>query len=305
MLKVYACGGAASNVLKQLKDLDVDVSYIDTSISNLKGVNPNQTYVLENFDGAGKLRATTYEGFKSVTEDVLIQFKPSDNLNVVVSSLSGGSGAIINSFITRELISRGHSTIVIGIGSKSSMIELDNTVKSLKTLKSISGTTSKSVTLLYVDKPTRREADEHVIRFLNLLSLLVNKEHTAEFDRADMHNFINFDRVTDNKPSVGIIELNMNETLVPEKNTNIATTILVTTDSNSTISSATPEYLSTCIVTDPHYKNEDIRIDNVLGKLSIVIDSLEEQIQTFRENKKINKFKEIEVTDANDDGIVI
>lgn len=90
MLKIYSAGGAGTNVAKQVNDLDVEVCYIDTSMSNLKGIDSNEVFILEGMDGAGKNRALTYEGFKDVANEVLIRFKPSEQLNVVISSLSGG-----------------------------------------------------------------------------------------------------------------------------------------------------------------------------------------------------------------------
>ena len=305
MLKVYACGGTGGNIGKQIDDLDVDVCYIDTSVSNLKNVDMDQVYLLDGYDGAGKHRATAYEGFKDAAEDVLIKFKPSKELNVVISSLSGGSGSVLSPMLVKELIKSGHNTVVIGIDSKNSVIELDNSIKTLKTFKSISSSVKKSITLFYVENNVRKEADARAIRFINLLSLLVNKEHTSEFDVSDLSNFINFDKVTDNSPNVTVIDINPNETIFPEKGTTVVSTILVTTDCNRTIQEVIPEYLSTCVVTDPNYQCEDIRIDNSLGKLSVIVDNLEKLITVFKDNKRVNRHKDLEVVGSNEDDIVL
>lgn len=87
---IYACGGCGTNIAKQLKDLDFNISYIDTSTSNLKGIKSDSIYILENVDGAGKDRAKTYHHFKDESQDIIVRFKPSPVLNIVVSSLSGG-----------------------------------------------------------------------------------------------------------------------------------------------------------------------------------------------------------------------
>lgn len=305
MISVFACGGCGTNVAKQISDLDVEVNYIDTSTSNLKGVKSDNIFVLENIDGAGKDRSKTYEHFKDIVEDVLIKFKPSQSLNVVVSSLSGGSGSIIAPLVAKELIRNGHNTIVIAIDSKHSVKELDNTIKAFKTYKSISDGIKKAISIFYIENSNRKESDNKAVWFINLLSLLVNKQHTEEFDTTDLTNFINFDRVTDNAPTVSILEVNENETINPEKNTTIVSTILLTTDKHSTIKPVVPEYLSTCVVTDPQYKNDDIRVDNILGKLSIIVDDLEREIKELQDNKKINKFKELEVQGSNKDDVVL
>lgn len=90
MLNIYACGGTGINIARQIKDLDVNIFYIDGSDSNLKGVSEDQVFLIPDQDGAGKDRTVTYNNFKNIVEDVLIRFKPSETLNVVISSLSGG-----------------------------------------------------------------------------------------------------------------------------------------------------------------------------------------------------------------------
>lgn len=304
MLNVYCCGGAGSNVGKQITDLDVNVTFIDTSVSNLKGVDESKIYIIEGIDGAGKDRSITYEKFKN-PDEVLIRFKPSTALNVVISSLSGGSGSIIAPVLARELIKQGQNTIVIAIDSTSSVKEIDNCIKTLKTYKSFSNGAKKSISIYPISNASRKEADQRAIHFINMLALLVNKDHTEEFDTSDLRNFINFDNVTDNEANVSILDINANETIVPEKNTSIVSTILLTTDKNSTIKPVLPEYLSTCVVTDKNYKNEDIRIDNVLGKLSIILDTYEALKQECNDNKRINKFNDVAVEATTEDGAVI
>ncbi len=305
MISVFACGGCGTNIARQISDLDIEVNYIDTSTSNLKGVKSDNIFVLENIDGAGKDRSKTYEHFKDIADDVVIKFKPSPSLNVVVSSLSGGSGSIIAPLVTKELIRQGHNTIVIAIDSKHSVKELDNTIKAFQTYKSISNGIKKAISIFYIENSNRKESDNKAVWFINLLSLLVNKEQTEEFDTTDLTNFINFDRVTDNAPTVSILEVNENETITPEKNTTIVSSILLTTDKHSVIKPVVPEYLSTCVVTDPQYKNEDIRVDNILGKLSIIVDEMERQHKEHKDNKKVNKFKELEVQGSNSDDVVL
>lgn len=305
MISVFACGGCGTNVAKQISDLDVEVNYIDTSTSNLKGVKSDNVFVLENIDGAGKDRSKTYEHFKDIVEDVLIKFKPSASLNVVVSSLSGGSGSIIAPLITKELIRNGHNTIVIAIDSKHSVKELDNTIKAFKTYKSFSDGVKKAISIFYIENSNRKDSDNRAVWFINLLALLVNRQHTEEFDTTDLTNFINFDRVTDNVATVSILEVNENETITPEKNTTIVSSILLTTDKHSTIKPVVPEYLSTCVVTDPQYKNEDIRLDNILGKLSIIVDQLDKENKELQDNKKVNKFKELEIETSTKGDVVL
>lgn len=304
MINLYCCGGTGANIGKKIKNPNVQTYYVDSSTANLKGIDDSIIFLVPDQEGAGKNRSITYKNFKNVAEEVLIKFKPSDRLNIVLSSLSGGSGSIINPLISKELIDSGANTIVIVIDSKSSVIELNNCVKTLKTFKGVSDQTGKSVSMLYVPNTSRKEADNDCLYFIELMSLLTNTGLTEEFDVTDLHNFINFDKVTDNSPDVSVINLSVNEVVTPSKNTSIVSTILLTKEAGTDIHPVTPEYLATCVVTDKAFKNEDIRIDNVLGQLAIIIDELESEIKEHSDNKRINKFKQVEV-DSNDDGVVL
>lgn len=89
-LSLYACGGTGINIAKMIREMDIEINYIDTSSSNLKTVNSNNVFLVDGMDGAGKDRSATYEGFKDISEDVLLKHKPSEELNIVIGSLSGG-----------------------------------------------------------------------------------------------------------------------------------------------------------------------------------------------------------------------
>lgn len=305
MAVIYACGGTGTNIAKQIHDLDVEINYIDTSKSNMRNLKSDNVFVLENIDGAGKDRSKTFEHFKDIAEDVLIRFKPSNSLNIVISSLSGGSGSVLSPLIVKELLNKGLNTVVIGVNSKHSVKEMDNTIKTLKTFKSISNVTKKPVSLYYIENDNREKADKEAIYFLNMLLLLMDKNNTEELDVSDVDHFLNYTKVTANSPSVGVIEVTENTPFNPEKNTSIVGSILVTTSHGNVIKEPVPEYAATCIVTDPQYKNSDIRVNNVLGKFALILEDLENSIQKFHDDKKINKIKEVEVSTANDHGMVL
>ena len=92
-LSLYCCGGTGVNLGKAIRDPNIAITFIDTSDSNLKTVKSGNVFLVEGMDGAGKNRSKTYQNFKDISEDVLLKFKPSDKLNVVVSSLAGGKQA--------------------------------------------------------------------------------------------------------------------------------------------------------------------------------------------------------------------
>lgn len=303
LFNVYACGGAAINIVKKINNINCKKFYVDTSVSNAKDIPSNSIYTVEGMDGAGKRRETTYDLFKEYASDILIKFKPSGNVNVVISSLSGGSGSVIAPFVVKELLKQNMTTIVIGVSSTNSVIEIINTVKALKTYKSISNSTSKSIALFHVDNESRANADMTVITFLNIIALLTDKSLTEEFDKSDLSNFISFEKVTDNSRDLGIITLGENVPVIPHKNTRIVSSLFLTRNRDENLEPVMPEYLATCIVTDPAFSSS-IRVDNVLGALAELIGSFDSKIQAFQESKAVTRIKHIE-TKGNEDDIVL
>ncbi len=313
-IAIYGAGGTAVNILKRIKDLDLTLNYIDTSMSNMRDLKAENIFLVEDeqsnteIDGFGKNRKNTFSRIKdqNTADSILTKFPPSSRLNIVLSSLSGGTGNVISFSIVRELVKRNCNTIVIGVDSRTSIKEIDNSINALKSFKSITDTLQKSVSIFYVENTNRKEADNQVIWFITLMSLLMNKKHVSEFDTGDLRSFLNFESVTDNNPTVSIIEINANSKPVEVvKNTTIVGSILVSKDEHEMISEPIPEYHANCVVLDPTYDTESIRIDSVLGKLSLIIDNLDGILKTHKDNKKMNKFKEVVIDNATDDGIVL
>lgn len=304
-LTVYAAGGTGTNIAKRIGDLDINVVFVDTSVSNLKSVTNPNVFLVEGMDGAGKYMNATYEEFKPIVSDVLLKFPPSDQLNVVVGSLSGGSGSVIAPMLVSKLVEDGYNTVGIGIVSDHSTTEISNALKSLKSYRGRSSVIKKAISLFAVSGATRSEADQQALHLISLLALLVDKKHTAEFDTADLRSFLFFDRVTDNQPTVSIIEVMANEEFIPEKGTSVVGTVLLTSDPSSTVKPVYPEYMATCLVTDKEYKNSDIRVNSVLGKLSLIIDQLDAKLKTQIDQKHLNKVRDVAVVSTHDDGMCL
>lgn len=305
MINIYSCGGTGVNIGKKLiDDLDLNVYFIDSSISNMKEVKEN-IFIVENMDGAGKHRATTYHKAKEDVLNALIKFKPSDTLNIVISSLSGGTGSVVAPLIVKKLTEDGKNVVVIGIDSQTSIIELENSVKTLKSYKGVSDTTKKPVILYYIENTKRNEADKKAVSLINLFSVITDKSSTEEFDVADLTNFLHFNEVTEVNPSLGILEINENEEYIPEKGTHVVSSILVTKSPDNTIKEPIPDYLSTCLVVDKDFTLDNFRLDVVLGKSISIISKLEEKLSNLIDQRKVNKFKDIDVETNTEEGICI
>lgn len=200
-IRVYGCGGAGINTVgvfakttPSVGYAEIKTTFIDTSRSNLNDSNVDEnTYLLPNVDGSGKKRAENHVGIGEAIKDILVKHKP-ESFNVVVSSASGGSGSIINSLLVKELLERGHTTVVILVGSSESAITCNNTLKTIKTFDAISRSTGKPVVLSYEhNRPDvkRSAVDTHVRKVISSLAALCASDN-RELDSCDLDTWVNY-----------------------------------------------------------------------------------------------------------------
>lgn len=304
-ISLYCVGGSAVNIGRQIKDLEINTVYIDTSVSNLRDMGQAESiFVLENMDGAGKHRtADTFQRFADEIPKILLQCKPSDALNIVIAGLAGGSGSTGGPALASELLKMGKNVIVVGIDSTSSLRETENSLKTLQSYRGLVTATGRPLSMFYIQNTSRRDADFMAINFVNLMSVIIDKSKTDEFDIADLTSFLSFDRVTPNGPTMAMIEFSDNSEFLAEKGTTVVGTVFVTKDRNAVMSPVHPEYLATCVVTDPSFQEDQLRINSILGKSLIIAERLQHRITTAMENKQIYGAKDLQVK-TDSDGMV-
>ena len=96
-LVIYGCGGLGVNMASAFNGMVqepncaiIRPAYIDASRSNLRtDFKVEDTFVLQNIDGSGKVRKENHKEISNTIKQVLLQIEPGD-FNVVVFSASGG-----------------------------------------------------------------------------------------------------------------------------------------------------------------------------------------------------------------------
>lgn len=237
-VRVFACGGAGTNVgfrLEKFRGLSeagfasIDISYIDTSKSNMKKeIAEQHTYIIEGLDGSGKIRSENYQHIAASALDMLQKHKPAD-LNIVISSASGGSGSVISPVLTGELLSRESPTIVIAVGSSQTRIDAENTLKTLKSYEAVAKKHEVPVVMAYMEntKETPRSVvDAKIEDYVTSLCALFSGEND-ELDSQDLFNWLRYDRVT--SFPVGLAALTINDASHEEYPQNVGEYITVAT----------------------------------------------------------------------------
>lgn len=228
-LMVYGAGGAGLNIVSGVKwnnaaenTAEVKTTYIDTSKSNIKpSMDASDVYVLPNLDGSGKIRSENHEEIANVIKEILVKHKPQD-FNVVVFSLSGGSGSVIGPLLVSEMLNRNIPVIAMCIGTDESVLTANNTLKTLKSLDAIAKKNKKALNVIYQHNErgiSRGVVDGRIEGYLCGLAYLVSgKNH--ELDSQDLTNWLDFTRTTSLGPQLGLLEVysNGDDVLANHKN---------------------------------------------------------------------------------------
>lgn len=220
-IRVHCCGGAGVNigdkVLSRISELgdgfaDIDISYIDTSRSNINTVTHNKDhfYMIKANDhsddfieGSGGERAKHSTAIRNSVMEYLNEnkiFKPIVNeYHLVVSSASGGSGNMISAFITDLLLKRNIPVITLLVGDSTNALYAKNTAKSLATLHNIAKSNKKALTIMYVNNhnyieehglaKAEESANEIIFNSVSTLALFLSGQNES-IDAQDMANII-------------------------------------------------------------------------------------------------------------------
>lgn len=238
-VKIYACGGCGTNVAKYFEQhrgkptkgfADIEVCYIDTSMSNIDDIDPKSMFHIEGLDGSGKVRRENAEQISESVSGILQKFKPSA-INIVLSSAGGGSGSVAGPSLVSELLKRDCPVIVMLIGQTDSLIELNNTINTIKSYESISKLRKKPVNAMYFEncKETPRAAvDKEARSAITVVAALFSKQNKG-LDSADLENWLNYTKVTTYEPHLTYVNFYQGKDFNLDKNSAIISVATLTT----------------------------------------------------------------------------
>ena len=300
-ISIYACGGTGTAVASRFeasrnKDpvagfAKITPYYVDTSMSDISDeLARDFLYVFPEIDGSGKLRKENNEVIKSEINTILHKFRPSD-LNIIVSSASGGSGAVIAGYLLNELQRRGQLAIVVTVGTTDSRLELDNTIKTLKTYERAAVVNKTPVVLSYWqnDSTTPKEEVNQGIEYLiRRLAGLFSRQH-RRLDTADLVNWLNYTKVTDIDSRLVLLDV-YNSSAIKTANVDVisvATLCLEGFDSNTEIP---VEYQAVGYVNEASNKNiqmeESVHFCVIDGVIANIMKSLQKELDIFIEHRR-------------------
>lgn len=256
VITAFACGGAGINTIAPLenyrKDPEpgmalVDSIYIDTSDANIKTkphLPKDKIYIAksdESTDGSGKERKLNAATIMKHSKDILHKHKPG-YVSVIVSSLSGGSGAVIAAALANELLAAGEMVIVIAIGVADSGVEINNTKKSLETFEGLVKSNKKSLVVAYFENSKDTPAskvDAEILQLITAINVVFSRQNEG-LDTRDLYNFLNVDALTSHRPQVAGLETFAGKLVKEEHATSITAASVVLDQDNRGIDFVLP-----------------------------------------------------------------
>ena len=213
ILNIYACGGAGINLVTPLllaaKGSESSEPYADTRflLADTSHANLKHSEQMEHFfhvedpnkdltDGSGMVRGENMQAAKDAVVPILLKQTPGD-MNVLVTSASGASGAAIVSALTVELLARKENVCVVLVEARDSTKAISNALAMLGTLKNLSAKAGRPIPVHYLqnNKQGRHNVDDLARMFLLVLSVMYSGQVDG-VDRADLKNFFNYTAVS-------------------------------------------------------------------------------------------------------------
>lgn len=324
VMRVFACGGFGVNVASALAKFegkknagyaDLSICYVDTSRSNLIGkdnIKEENVYILDNVDGSGKKRSQNYEVLSESAKDILHQYKPTD-VNIVLHSASGGSGSVIGPILVSELLRRKDLVIPVIVGSNASRIEVENTIKTLKSYEIIAKKAGAPVVSMYREnskETPRGTVDDDISTLIVLLAVLFSGQN-HELDKADLNNFINYHNVTDFQPKLNYLDFWSKEVSL-DKGCSLVSVATICDGENNPELDTPVEYQAVGYIQDAHRDILSVKLPIhagvVSGYFNQKITDLEARMSMFREARQVVVEKSIagkEIEDATDEGLIL
>lgn len=211
-IRLFACGGAGINIASMFEKFrgatpdagyaKIEPVYIDTSKSNLASIAPNHTYLIsgDGVDGSGKIRRENAHRIIPHIQPIINKHQTGD-LNIVLSSSTGGSGAVISNLLVNELLKQNKNVVVILVQSEVSLQEIENGIDALKSLQNTVNTYQKPIQLFYHKNSSadRKKVNETIQANIASLGLIFSGQHNA-LDTKDLDNLLDYTKLNKNIP---------------------------------------------------------------------------------------------------------
>lgn len=193
---IYACGGFGINIVRSLRpqlEAMATVRFIDTSRSNIG--EGDDLILIASGDGSGKIRAEHAPAIQKKINAMTPESLGVADVNVIIFSLSGGSGSVIGPVLMGKIASTGNRVVIMTVADTASELDARNSLNTLKTVQNIVNSNDAYVQIMPFDNIVGKPKADRTVR--HRLQQLVTLEvaAAAELDRNDRRNWLNAQRL--------------------------------------------------------------------------------------------------------------
>ncbi len=320
-IRIYAAGGCGINIaswFEQFKGKDdistIEVCYLDTSEANLKRVDSVDTYLVKGgSSGSGKIQRTNLEPIRESVCDMLVKFPPAQ-LNIVISSASGGSGSVINILLVKELLAQDQNVVTFLVGSTGSAIEIDNTTFTIRSYERAAKDSGKPIVCHYLENGVdggRTEVNTRVHKAIVRLAGLFASSN-EEIDATDLRNFLDYTKHSKTPPHMVALEFGSGQLKDAPYGRIIAVATLAHRDQEAEIE-AFVDYHTTGVISDDtaaHLQlTEPLHFVIIEGLVEEVYQKIAERQASVEKARKAridnNKSLSRDASGENDTGLIV
>lgn len=210
-VNIFACGGFGQNTMMGLMKRDLfqamakhlSLYALDTSQANLRKYAEQELegavsiHLVPGADGSGAFRGENIQAIVTMVGDLVNSGEIPDGLCLVVTSASGGSGAVIAAELMDQLSRRGRSVIGLTLETDEDDTRVKNTLKSVKTFMHKATQSGKNLTTFWrhnrnaegrIEKAAANAAFQEALE--NLIA--IGHPEMDALDTKDVYNFLNF-----------------------------------------------------------------------------------------------------------------
>lgn len=300
-INLYCCGGTGINIgesFASYKDSEsvkgwglIRAIFVDTSTANVrKFPNIQNFYHIKTangtveLDGSGKIRKENANEILESVPDILHTYRPAD-LNIIVSSASGGSGSVIAPGLATELLDRGENVVVICVGTSKSGTEIKNTIKTLESYDGIARLRKVPVAMIYAENEvgaSLQAVNDRMRSAITALQVLFSGEHHG-LDSADLRNWLYFTKVVDTAPRVALLEI-FTEIDIDTINGRVMSVATLACEDQSTDPGVLVEYHTEGIVSDNPGLQMQLTTPTHYALIVDSINSVHKRLQDLRDS---------------------
>lgn len=196
-VSLYGVGGAGINQLNALVKSkykipeDVKLFAIDTSESNTGKLDKRIEFIKISAYGSGKDRKTNADIIYDQIEHLDMDARESD-INIIVTSLAGGSGGLIANNLACKCMLDKKCTINLCICDSASQKSTDNTINAIKSYSNMASKYQLYFPVALYDNSDagRKAVNQHIVGDMAMFIDLFNSD-IEELDHRDKVHFLN------------------------------------------------------------------------------------------------------------------